>query len=77
MEESGKSGGGGTRAVAILVVMSKRLQVVDWVRRALRIAKSVAPSADPDRKMRVLRAATGHSFPTADINEMLDQIEQG
>jgi hypothetical protein len=35
------------------------------------------PPADPGRKQQVLRRATSHSFPTADIEEMLAQIEQG
>jgi len=48
-----------------------------WVRRALRAAKSEEPCANPHRKLRVLQAATAHSFPTADIEELLDQTEQG
>jgi hypothetical protein len=31
----------------------------------------------PRRKQQVLRNATAHSFPTADIDEMLAQIERG
>jgi hypothetical protein len=31
---------------------------------------------DLRRKLQVLRAATSHSFPTADIEEMLAQIER-
>lgn len=53
------------------------MTVAEWVRRALRAAKSEEPGTDPDRKLQVLRAATAHSFPTADIDEMLEQIEQG
>lgn len=59
------------------IARRKRMTVAGWVRRALRAAKSEEPATDPDRKLRVLRAATAHSFPTADIDEMLDQIEQG
>ena len=55
----------------------RRLTVAEWVRRALRVAKSEEPATDPHRKLQVLRAATAHSFPTADIDEMLGQIEQG
>jgi len=85
-------------ASVILIIMSKRLQVIlddsemkeirtiarrrrmtvaEWVRGALRAAKSEEPTADPRRKLQVLRAATSHSFPTEDIEEMLAQIERG
>jgi len=59
------------------IARRRRMTVAEWVRRALRAAKSEEPGIDPDRKLQVLRAATAHSFPTADIDEMLDQIELG
>jgi hypothetical protein len=55
----------------------RRMTVADWVRGALRAAKAQEPAADPSRKLRALAAATSHSFPTADIDEMLAQIERG
>jgi hypothetical protein len=55
----------------------KRMTVAAWVRGALRAAKTEEPAASPDRKLRALAAATAHSFPTADIDEMLAQIERG
>jgi hypothetical protein len=55
----------------------RRMTVADWVRGALRAAKAEEPAADPSRKLRVLAAATSHSFPTAEIDEMLAQIERG
>jgi hypothetical protein len=55
----------------------RRMTVADWVRGALRAAKAEEPAADPNRKLRALAAATAHSFPTADIEEMLAQIERG
>jgi hypothetical protein len=59
------------------IARRRRMTVAEWVRKALRAAKSEEPAAAPQRKMRVLHAATAHSFPTADIDEMLNQIEQG
>jgi len=59
------------------IARRRRMTVAEWVRRALRAAKSEEPGTDPDRKLEVLRAAAAHSFPTADIDAMLDQIEQG
>ena len=55
----------------------RKMTVAEWVRRALRAAKAEEPAADPRRKLEALRAATAHSFPTADIDEMLAQIERG
>lgn len=54
--------------------MSKRLQVLlEWVRQALR----AAPEGDPKKKLAAVRAAARHEFPTADIGQMLAEIERG
>ena len=34
------------------------------------------PIKDRERKLEAVRAAVEHNFPTADIDEMLDQIAQ-
>lgn len=49
----------------------------EWVRRALRQARRTEPSGDIDTKLAVLRAATRHSFPTSDIEDMLSEVERG
>lgn len=51
--------------------------VSEWVRQALRDARRREPRGDLDGKLRALRAATRHEFPTADIDMMLAEIEQG
>jgi hypothetical protein len=53
------------------------IPVSEWVRRALRDARRRQPRGDLDDKVRAIRAAAGHSFPTADIDEMLGEIERG
>jgi 16S rRNA U516 pseudouridylate synthase RsuA-like enzyme len=53
------------------------MTVAAWVRRAIQAAKADEPPADPQRKLRALRVATAHSFPTADIDEMLAEIGKG
>ena len=58
------------------VARRKKMSVSEWVRQALRAAREAEPSADPRRKLEVLRAAVTHRFPTADIDEMLAQIER-
>lgn len=55
----------------------RRMTVAEWVRQALRAARQHEPGADPQKKLAAVRAAATHSFPTADIDEMLLQIERG
>jgi hypothetical protein len=55
----------------------QRMTTAAWVRQSLRAARRMEPRGDPGRKLSVVRAAARHSFPTADIGEMLRQIEQG
>jgi hypothetical protein len=54
-----------------------RMTVAEWVRQALRAARRSEPRGDAGRKLAAVRAAARHSFPTAEIDEMLRQIEQG
>lgn len=55
----------------------ERLTVSEWVRQALRRARRAAPAGDTGRKLELVRAAAKHSFPTADIEGMLAEIESG
>lgn len=56
---------------------AQRMTVAEWVRQALRAARLTQPLGDPQRKLAVVRAAARHEFPTADIDEMLVDIEHG
>ena len=56
---------------------ARRLSVAEWVRQALRAARRREPSGDLDRKLAAVRAGARHQFPTADVEQMLDEIEQG
>ncbi len=51
--------------------------VSEWVRRALRDARRRQPRGDLDSKLRAVRAALQHDGPTADIDDMLAEIERG
>jgi len=53
----------------------EHLTVGEWVRRALQDAQK-APG-DPETKLKAIRQAAEFSFPTADINQMLNEIERG
>ena len=55
----------------------QRLSTAAWVRQALRAARRAEPGADAKKKLAVVRAAVAYSFPTADIDQMLREIEQG
>lgn len=51
--------------------------VAEWVRRALRAARRAEPRGDAERKLAAVRAASRQAFPTADIEQMLAEIERG
>lgn len=54
-----------------------RTTVSEWVRRTLREARDREPGGDLDTKLRTIRAAARHEFPTADIEQMLEEIDRG
>lgn len=53
------------------------LTLAEWVRQAVRSAYGSQPRGDRDRKLAAVRAAARHRFPTADIDDMLDEIARG
>jgi hypothetical protein len=55
----------------------EQMPVSEWVRRTLREARRNEPQGGIDGKLRAVRAAARHSFPTADIDEMLAEVERG
>ena len=54
-----------------------RMTTAEWVRQALRAARRREPQGNTKKKLDVVREAARHGFPTADIDEMLDEIERG
>ena len=55
----------------------QRMTVAEWVRQALRRARQAEPSGDPRRKLAVLREAARGGYPTAELPQMLEDIEHG
>ena len=53
------------------------MTVAEWVRQALRIARAEEPTVEPRRKLMVVREAAKSAYPTADIEEMLAETDQG
>lgn len=56
---------------------SRRVSIAQWVRSALHLARSQETSGDPSRKLEAVRAAARHSYPVADIGQILSEIEHG
>lgn len=59
------------------IAKTRGLTVSEWVRRAPRQAASAEPVIDRDRKLAAIRVGAACSFPTADVDIMLAEIEQG
>ena len=55
----------------------QRITVAEWVRQALRAARRRQPLGDAGKKLQVVGAAAKHAFPTADMRQMLAEIERG
>lgn len=55
----------------------QRLSIAAWVRQALRAARRTEPNGDSRKKLAVVRAAALNAFPTAEIGDMLAEIERG
>ena len=53
------------------------LSVGEWVRRTLREARANKPLHDPETKLKAVRRGAKHAFPSADIDQMLGEIERG
>jgi hypothetical protein len=53
------------------------LTVAEWVRQVLRAARRGQSQIDPARKLEATRKAVRHSFPTGDIDQILEEIERG
>lgn len=53
------------------------MTVSEYVRETLREARRKVASGDTERKLAAIRAADRHGYPTADIDQMLGEIERG
>ena len=56
---------------------AQKTTVAEWVRQVLRAAWRRQPDGDIGKKLEVVRAAARHSYPSGDIDQMLQEIEQG
>lgn len=56
---------------------SSGLTTSEWARQTLRRAERAVASSDPTNKLSAIRRAAEFRFPTADIDQMLGEIEHG
>ena len=56
---------------------SDRLTVGEWVRRTLREARADRPVHEAETKLKAVRRGAKLAFPSADIEQMLGEIERG
>lgn len=53
------------------------VSVSEWVRSAIRLARSRRPQASAESKLKAVAVGYAFAFPTADIDQMLEDIESG
>ena len=58
------------------VARTQRMTVAEWVRQTLRKAKATQPKS-VEAKLRAIEKASRYNHPTADIDVMLREIEEG
>jgi hypothetical protein len=59
------------------VARRRGLTLAEWVRQALREAFRDEPLGERDKKLAAVRVAVSQEYPTADIDQMLDEISRG
>jgi hypothetical protein len=59
------------------IARTRRMSIAEWVRQALDLARQREPVHETGKKLDVIRAAARHTFPTAEIDTMLGEIESG
>ena len=56
---------------------SRNMSVAEWVRQALSFVRRSEPSGSTGKKIDTIRASARLEYPTADIDQMLAEIERG
>jgi hypothetical protein len=56
---------------------SRHMTVAEWVRQALEFARRREPLGSAPKKLDAIQQAAKNSYPTADIDTMLAEIESG
>jgi hypothetical protein len=56
---------------------AQHMSIAAWVRQALAMARRREPVGDAGKKLAAVRAAARNAYPTAEIDDMLAEIEIG
>jgi hypothetical protein len=56
---------------------SRHMSLAEWVRQALELARRLEPTGSSREKLESVRLAVQHEYPSADIAQMLAEIETG
>jgi len=56
---------------------ARHMSLAAWVRQALDMQRRREPVESVDKKLEAIREAAKYQFPTADIEQMLAEIEKG
>jgi hypothetical protein len=56
---------------------ARHMSIAAWVRQALATARQAEPLKEAAKKLDAIRDAARHEFPSADIEDMLAEIERG
>lgn len=59
------------------VAKRNHMTTSEWVRQVVRKAQRNEGRGDPKKKLAAVRRAAEHAFPTADVDQMLAEIERG
>jgi hypothetical protein len=59
------------------VADARQMSIAEWVRQALATARRYEPLGDVGKKLDAVREAVKLDYPTADIDDMLAQVERG
>jgi hypothetical protein len=59
------------------VARSRHMSLAEWVRQALEFARRLEPTGSSSEKLESVRLAVQHEYPSADIDQMLAEIETG
>ena len=54
----------------------EKIPLGEWVRKALREVLSKQPAAEPELKLQAMRRAAKYCFPTADMEQMVGEINR-
>jgi len=58
------------------IALRMHMTVDEWIQQALLEARRSQPNHSVDTKLRAVRTAAQHEFPTGDIGQILSEIER-